>query len=105
MSSCAYHRTCGMATGAARIKPANGTRIRHALIETEGVVDVVNVAVTDAKVVFNFLWRERESIDHALSESWREGFGNIEKVVDVARLFFFPGRSLQFVRYPLHEKG
>ena len=72
MSRRADHRPGRMAPGTARIKPANRRRVRHALIEAEGVVHVMDMAVRDAEMLLDFLWRQRKHVNNALAKAGRE---------------------------------
>src|SRR5437660_536496 len=58
-----------MAARAARVKSRKGSGVRHPLIEPEGVVHVMDVAVGDAEVLLDLFGRQREHVRHAVANA------------------------------------
>lgn len=65
-----------MTAGAAGVKALDWRRIGHALVEAEGVIDVMNVAEGDAEMLLNLLWDKRKDIDDGVFESGGKLLGN-----------------------------
>jgi hypothetical protein len=72
MAGGADHRTCRVTSGAAGIQPSDGRGIGHALVKAEGVVDVVDMTIADAKMLLDLLGRQGEDIYHTTAESGRK---------------------------------
>ena len=79
-----------MTAGAARVETLNRRGVSHALIESERVIDMMNVAEGDAKMLLDFPWREREDIGDAIFKTGGELLGNAQEMIDVATLLALP---------------
>jgi hypothetical protein len=90
MAGCADHRTCWMTSGAAGVQSGDGCGIRHSLVKAEGVVDVVDMSITDAEMLFDLLWRQGEDIHHTAAETRRKLVRDPQQMLDVAPLFIPP---------------
>src|SRR5205085_2557613 len=102
----ADHGAGGVATGATRIEAGYRRGVRHPPVEAKGVVDMVDVPVGDAEVLLDLLGRQGEDIDYAVAEAGGEAVGDIEQVLDVARLLVLPAASAgQFIWDPLDEES
>src|SRR5207248_10235214 len=100
----ADHRSGGMAARAARIEPFDRRGVRHALVEAEGVVDVMNVAKADAEMLLDFPGREGKDIDDAVFKAGSELLSDGQEMIDVMRLFVFPRLATgKLIRHPLNK--
>ena len=98
-------RASGMTSSAAGVETRDGGGIGHALIKAEGVIDMVNMSIGDAEVLFDFWGREGEDIHHAGAEIGCELIGDAEEMLHVALLFPLPGCSFELIGDPLYEEG
>ena len=104
MPSRSDHRSRWVASGTARVQPVDGCGVGHSLVKAERIIDMMDMAVADAEMLFDFLGCQGENIHHAIAESRSKLVCNAHEMVDVAILFLSPTFVMQFVRYPLHEK-
>ncbi len=63
MTCGAENRSCGMTSGTTRIQPRDSSGVGHALIESKGVVDMVNVTKANADLSLDALWSKDRGVD------------------------------------------
>src|SRR5713226_5770301 len=104
MARSADHRARRVASGSAIVQTLEGTLVRNALIESESIVDVMNVPPADAEMPLDSGGAQGEDLLDQVAGAGSEQIANREQVLHVARLFVFPAGAPKLIGDPLHEQ-